>query len=766
MKTYLSRSRLQTRDWGVWLLVAVGLTMWFWLDLWLGGGLIGGDVYSYYLPQKAYYAEALGRGELPVWNPLVGHGYPLIAESQTGVFYPPTRLLYGCFDLNTAYNINHLLHYVAAFLATMLLARELGLRTGASLAAGLIYVYGWFAPRCCWEWAIITGTYLPLALWFGLRILRRNDTWAIGGLSVTLGLQLLAGHFNLAFITLLSLFGLTVLSLWETCPICLASSKGKRTQPLASTQPETSPEATTTKGWSACWKPPIGVMSAVLLGLLLSGIQLVPSWELKQQSQREPSRLISDLSHPEARADFPADSSLRREFNPAVGHLPPVYLSQIVFPWLWYGEMGELTARLNQPSPLSLGVETNPVEAHLYFSLMGLVLAVVGGVAILRNRADGPTRELLWLGGLGLCGLVFALGWLLPVVGNWPGFGFFRGPGRYTILTSLAVGLWAGRGWQAVSQRLPSRWTGIVWSVLFLGMLLDFSWVSQRITYTYMVPATPISQREHSAVGQLLRERNPPARLFAPGPNLPSLTGVAATPVYLGLGPRAYFEPALMLPERPPGEPEPPFGVAPTPEQIDWLRRSGVTHILGFGPPDPSRPELRLVWAGQDPLLNPAWGRREPLYLSELLGTRDRAAWLTPVESSPATKTTAVDSGDPDQQEFLADRTGIEWQSARSDRIELEVTTPVTRTLVLTELYDPNWHLFVNDEPRETMLIEGMYRGVELSAGTQHVVWQYRSRGLAVGFWLSVAGITILLILFGLSFICRKNALTREIPSS
>ena len=36
------------------LVVAVVLTWIFWSKLWLGGGLVGGDLYPYFLPQKAF----------------------------------------------------------------------------------------------------------------------------------------------------------------------------------------------------------------------------------------------------------------------------------------------------------------------------------------------------------------------------------------------------------------------------------------------------------------------------------------------------------------------------------------------------------------------------------------------------------------------------------------------------------------------------------------------------------------------------------------
>jgi hypothetical protein len=78
----------------VWLGVGLLLTLLFWPGFWKRQGLIGGDLYPYYLPQKVFYAERLAAGELPLWNYWTGHGYPLVGESQTGVFYPPHLLTF------------------------------------------------------------------------------------------------------------------------------------------------------------------------------------------------------------------------------------------------------------------------------------------------------------------------------------------------------------------------------------------------------------------------------------------------------------------------------------------------------------------------------------------------------------------------------------------------------------------------------------------------------------------------------------------------
>ena len=113
-----------TRSLGLPLLIAVVLTLLFWGPLWLGYGFVGGDLYPYFFPQKAFLADRLRAGEFPLWNNLTGFGYPVLGESQTGAAYPPHVVAYYLLDVNTAYNVEHLLHYVLCFVATWLFARR------------------------------------------------------------------------------------------------------------------------------------------------------------------------------------------------------------------------------------------------------------------------------------------------------------------------------------------------------------------------------------------------------------------------------------------------------------------------------------------------------------------------------------------------------------------------------------------------------------------------------------------------------------------
>ena len=64
----------------------------FWKILLTNLILSGVDVFLYFYPYRAYVAEAMAQNRLPLWNPHLFMGVPLLANSQVGLFYPPNWL--------------------------------------------------------------------------------------------------------------------------------------------------------------------------------------------------------------------------------------------------------------------------------------------------------------------------------------------------------------------------------------------------------------------------------------------------------------------------------------------------------------------------------------------------------------------------------------------------------------------------------------------------------------------------------------------------
>ena len=651
----------ESRQWVAEALVvaafAVGLTFVFWMPLWKGGGFVGGDVYSYFLPQKALYAAQIADGALPLWNDRSGHGYPLVGESQTGVVYPFNVLLYSTLSLNDAYNANHLLHYILAFLFTAYYARELGVSLPGMLLTAMVFVYGWFPARCSLEWAIVGGTWLPLSLWCVERFLRRAALRYLIGLSVVLALQMLAGHFCLAFITQL------VLSIYIPCRLRQRGDSGDGRR-----------------------RPGVLLGAAVGCGFLLAAVQLVPTWELKQLSQR---------------------ASVNDEHDPGYGHLPPEYLTQVVASWwYWYDPELKTDQDLQNLRFGALTARTNKVEAHLYFGLVPLLLAGAASVGVSVSRSIFRTWLLI-----AVLATVYATGCLIWVSRHLPGFSFFEGPARFGIATTFGIAVIAGlqvHRWTMVAKPFK-RWC-IAIPILLLTAL-DLWYISRMVPVAVMVDNPPISVIEQSSVRQILDTNTQPIRLFAPGPNLPNLLGHPSAPQYLGLSPGEYFDASLQFP----GEVSAEAAELST-DQLDWLRRAGVTHYLSFSPLPQSVADgsLKALYEGPDVFLNFAWARgTAPLFLFEVVGAPGRAV-VEPAEAGSA------------------------WFRKVSPT-RLEIETSVTRpcSLVVADLHFPGWKVTVDGNQRDSDRAHGMYRAVELKPGDAAVVWSYEPVSVIVGCCIS-----------------------------
>ena len=140
-------SEVSKSEWMAAAAAGFGLAVAVWWTLATGGGLVGGDTYPYFFPQKQLMAQAFAKAELPLWHDRTGLGYPLHAESQAGIFYPSNQVLYRLFDVNRAYSFSVILHYGLAFVFAWRFVRTQFVSMWPALLGAVIYVYGWFPAR-------------------------------------------------------------------------------------------------------------------------------------------------------------------------------------------------------------------------------------------------------------------------------------------------------------------------------------------------------------------------------------------------------------------------------------------------------------------------------------------------------------------------------------------------------------------------------------------------------------------------------------------
>ena len=193
--------------WVLWVGIAA-LFLWA-PSAWLGLSYFDHhDLRHHHLPWRAWAAQEWLRGGIPLWAP-VGLGFPLAAEAQTGVFYPPTMLLFMIFDPSWALNLSLLLHLSLALFGMKRFVKTLGASEEASLFAAFAFAFGglmsthalYIGMFSAWAW-------LPWALW---------ALWArrYGWLVVSLSAMVVAGHPQAAVLGWLLVGGLGLCLYWR-----------------------------------------------------------------------------------------------------------------------------------------------------------------------------------------------------------------------------------------------------------------------------------------------------------------------------------------------------------------------------------------------------------------------------------------------------------------------------------------------------------------------------------------------------------------------
>ncbi len=175
----------------------------------------GTDLASQFIYWRAFTADQLRHGHLPLWNPHVYCGMPYLGWAQTAVLYP-TNWLDLVLPLPRSINLGIALHVFLAGLFTYLWGLRRGLHPVAAVMAGALFMFSGsyflhvYAGHLSLLYAI---AWTPLVFvsvdeWIRTRTLG----WVLSGMAA-ITMQIFAGDFQACFYTavaagLLMLFGL------------------------------------------------------------------------------------------------------------------------------------------------------------------------------------------------------------------------------------------------------------------------------------------------------------------------------------------------------------------------------------------------------------------------------------------------------------------------------------------------------------------------------------------------------------------------------
>ena len=166
-----------------------------------------GDVASIYYYWRSFGFETLKAGTIPLWNPDIFCGTPFAAYPESALFYP-LNLIFLFLPLTAALNASFVLHLALLMIFQFLWLRFIGSGRWPALLGSL--ALGFSGPVILHLTAghlsnICTFAWVPLLFLLAERFLGTGRLRWAAGAGIIFGLQLLAGHWQYAYYTVLLL---------------------------------------------------------------------------------------------------------------------------------------------------------------------------------------------------------------------------------------------------------------------------------------------------------------------------------------------------------------------------------------------------------------------------------------------------------------------------------------------------------------------------------------------------------------------------------
>lgn len=248
--------------WSVVAFLAVFVIFFYWEILFTNRRMFPWDAADFFYPYLSFVHEELRHFRLPLWDPYVMSGYPIIGDMEAQIFYPITWLMVLLHPFSPlpyrVVEIQIIFHFFLAGLVMYWLAREFVQSKAAALTAALLFMCGGAAVAHAQHLASGNSMAWYAAVFLlARRALLENRVWYAVSAGMIFGVQTLAGHWQHA--VYLGLF-LGLFFAYEAC----CGPLRKRLWPR--------------------WILLLAVIGAVGAGLAM--VQVIPSWELGNLSVR------------------------------------------------------------------------------------------------------------------------------------------------------------------------------------------------------------------------------------------------------------------------------------------------------------------------------------------------------------------------------------------------------------------------------------------------------------------------------------------------
>lgn len=152
------------------------------------------DVPSFIYPMQMLAIKLLGQEVLPLWNPYILAGTPLLANFQSAPF-SIMNFVYLFFNFIDGWSIQMIFQHLFAAVFTFILLRHWKVSKLGSILGGIIYTFSGFNLIWSqWNGHVLSASFIPLILYFEDRFIVENKYKYGLGVSIALALQIFSGY--------------------------------------------------------------------------------------------------------------------------------------------------------------------------------------------------------------------------------------------------------------------------------------------------------------------------------------------------------------------------------------------------------------------------------------------------------------------------------------------------------------------------------------------------------------------------------------------
>ncbi len=412
---------MRASSWHIAALLFLFTLFFYWKLLFTRQIMLPWDAGDFHYPYLAYVHEELRHFRLPLWLPYAFSGFPIIADPEGQIFYPPNWLMVLVHPFAPLpfrlVEIQIVSHFFLAGLFMFYLARDFTRDTVSALFGGILFMSSGAMVAHAAHLAIINANaWTPLVFLLARRGLLENRLFWTLGAGFFFGIENLTGHFQHSVFLGLLLF------LYFAYEACVGPARSQL--------------------WPR-WIYQLAIIAAVGAGLAM--IQILPTAELSPLSIRTKVTAWE-----------------------AVQGSDPAYLWTLFLPNYLGGING--TPYLHK---------LEPTFHYIFLTVPGCLLALVGLIEMARRK------NFFWLGLILVCSIISIgkAGYLAEVLYYIPILNLFRHPPLYFDLANLGLCLMAAVGmrtlWDETGQRFYREFLPISLMVLLalatvLGLVFQF----------------------------------------------------------------------------------------------------------------------------------------------------------------------------------------------------------------------------------------------------------------------------------------------------